>query len=58
MDETTAGLDEAMEKRLYKLLGSELKATGIISVGHRSSIILYHEKILTIKEKGDWALVA
>ncbi len=58
LDETTAGLDEAMEKRLYKLLRSELKATGIISVGHRSSLIPYHEKILTIKEQGGWALVA
>jgi putative ATP-binding cassette transporter len=58
LDETTSGLDESTEKMLYKLLRSELKTTGIISVGHRSSIVPYHDKILTIKEKGCWALVA
>ncbi|WP_378956851.1 ABC transporter ATP-binding protein/permease [Pelosinus sp. sgz500959] len=58
LDETTSGLDEATEKMLYKLLRSELRETGIISVGHRSSIMPYHDKILTIKEKGGWALVA
>lgn len=58
LDETTSGLDEATEKMLYKLLQSELKTTGIISVGHRSSIMPYHDKILMIKEKGGWTLVA
>jgi putative ATP-binding cassette transporter len=58
LDEITSGLDEATERMLYKLLRSELRATGIISVGHRSSLVPYHEKVLTIKEKGFWALVA
>lgn len=58
LDEATSGLDEATEKRLYKMLRNELKTTGIVSVGHRSSLFPYHDKILAIKEKGRWALVA
>jgi putative ATP-binding cassette transporter len=46
------------QKMLYKLLRSELKSTGIVSVGHWSSLVPYHEKVVTIKEKGGWALVA
>ncbi len=58
LDEATSGLDEATEKKLYSLIRSELKGTGVMSVGHRKDLIVYHQKILTIKGKGCWDLVA
>jgi putative ATP-binding cassette transporter len=58
LDEATSGLDEATEKKLYNLIRSELKGTGVMSVGHRKDLIVYHQKILTIKGKGCWDLVA
>ncbi len=58
LDEATSGLDEATEKKLYSLLRSELKGTGVMSVGHRKDLYAYHQKILTIKGKGCWDLVA
>ncbi|SFM32797.1 ABC transporter ATP-binding protein/permease [Pelosinus propionicus] len=58
LDEATSGLDEATEKKLYSLIRSELKGTGVMSVGHRKDLFVYHQKILTMKGKGCWDLVA
>lgn len=58
LDEATSGLDEATEKKLYSLIRSELEGTGVMSVGHRKDLFFYHQKILTIKGKGCWDLVA
>ncbi len=43
LDESTSMLDLANETRLYKLLHERLPHCSIISVGHRSSINVFHE---------------
>jgi putative ATP-binding cassette transporter len=42
LDEATASLDEAAEAALYRLLQDRLKATTIISIGHRSTLGAFH----------------
>jgi putative ATP-binding cassette transporter len=42
LDEATAALDEAAEAALYRLLQERLKATTIISIGHRSTLNAFH----------------
>ena len=54
LDEATSGLDLKNEQRLYGLL----KATGAtyISVGHRSSLLQYHETALELQGDTTWKL--
>lgn len=53
LDEATSALDAKTEAALYKLL----RSTGvtIISVGHRDSIVEYHDLILELHEDGSWS---
>ena len=44
LDEATAALDEASEAALYRLLQERLKATTIISIGHRSTLNAFHRR--------------
>jgi vitamin B12/bleomycin/antimicrobial peptide transport system ATP-binding/permease protein len=44
LDEATASLDEAAEAMLYRLLADRLKATTIISIGHRSTLAAFHRR--------------
>jgi putative ATP-binding cassette transporter len=44
LDEATASLDEAAEAALYRLLAERLKATTIISIGHRSTLGAFHRR--------------
>jgi putative ATP-binding cassette transporter len=44
LDEATASLDEASEAALYKMLQERLKATTIISIGHRSTLGAFHRR--------------
>lgn len=48
LDESTSALDEANEAHLY----SQIKAAGItyISIGHRSTLYKYHNKVLRISK--------
>jgi putative ATP-binding cassette transporter len=54
LDEATSALDDANERRLY----DQLRAMGttLISVGHRRSLLDYHERLLTIVGDGSWTL--
>ncbi|MGC8504783.1 MAG: ABC transporter ATP-binding protein/permease [Acidithiobacillus sp.] len=56
MDEATSALDEPAEGRLYEMLIEELPQTAIISVGHRSSLLQYHEQRLALLGEGRWRL--
>ncbi len=56
MDEATSALDEPAEGRLYEMLIEELPQTAIISVGHRSSLLQYHEQRLELLSEGRWRL--
>lgn len=56
MDEATSALDEKSERLLYDRLKNDLPDSAVISVGHRSSLISYHETKLTILGEGKWSL--
>ena len=46
LDEATANLDEAWERRFYEILANDLPKTTVISVSHRPAARDYHDKIL------------
>ena len=54
LDEATSALDGAAEQLLYgQLLRRRM---GLISVGHRPSLRLYHDRLLELDGRGDWRL--
>ena len=56
MDEATSALDEPAEATLYATLIRELPLSGIVSVGHRSSLIAFHESRLVLEGEGRWRM--
>lgn len=56
LDEATSALDLANEQRLYE----RLRQTGktYISVGHRASLLKYHDFVLELKSDKTWKLTA
>lgn len=55
LDEATSALDIANESALY----AHLQESGMtfVSVGHRPSLVAYHDNVLELQGKGDWRLV-
>jgi vitamin B12/bleomycin/antimicrobial peptide transport system ATP-binding/permease protein len=53
LDEATASLDEASEAALYRLLAEKLKATTIVSIGHRSTLEAFHDGHIVLDREGD-----
>jgi len=58
LDEATSALDEDREQEMYDLLRRELPELGIMSVGHRSTLMAKHEKKLQLDGQGGWELAA
>lgn len=56
LDESTSALDEPNEDRLYKYLRKHHYT--FVSVGHRSTLLKYHDWLLRIGKDGAWELVA
>ena len=54
LDEATASLDEKSEAVLYRLLQSKLPHSAVTSVGHRSSLLVWHSERLTFEGDGAW----
>jgi putative ATP-binding cassette transporter len=55
LDEATSALDVTNEAQLYgQLQGS---GTTYVSVGHRPSLLAYHDKVLELRGGGDWRFV-
>ncbi len=55
LDEATSALDVNNEAQLYgRLQGS---GTTYVSVGHRPSLLAYHDKVLELRGRGDWQLM-
>jgi vitamin B12/bleomycin/antimicrobial peptide transport system ATP-binding/permease protein len=48
LDEVTSGLDEPSEARLYSLLRSGSWQPTVISVGHRSTLLKFHDDVLDL----------
>ncbi|MEH2121704.1 ABC transporter ATP-binding protein/permease [Nostoc sp.] len=55
LDEATSALDLANEKNLYQQL--KAKQTTLISVGHRPSLLQYHEYVLELDGNSNWKLI-
>ena len=51
MDESTSALDEETENALYRLLAEKLPGTTLVSVGHRSTLIRYHQRVLALDKE-------
>jgi putative ATP-binding cassette transporter len=54
LDEATSALDGAAEQQLYAQLLR--RRMGLISVGHRPSLRLYHDRLLELDGRGGWRL--
>jgi len=54
LDEASAALDLNSEERMYSAL-ADANVT-YISVGHRPSLLRYHDKILRLSSDNTWAL--
>lgn len=52
LDESTSSLDEVNEGLLYQLL--KKSGIGFISVGHRSTLIEHHDRLLKLDRSGTW----
>ncbi len=48
LDEATSALDEAAEARLLRVLQAELPNAAIVSIGHRSSLLPLHDRIIRV----------
>lgn len=54
LDEATSALDEPTEEVIYQMITEKLSKTGIISVGHRRTLLKYHQKRLELDGRGNW----
>jgi vitamin B12/bleomycin/antimicrobial peptide transport system ATP-binding/permease protein len=48
LDEATSALDEPAESELYRLLLTRLPNAAIVSIGHRSSLIPFHDRFFEL----------
>ena len=51
LDEATSALDPDSQDKLMKLLADELKATTIVSVGHRPELEQFHDRKITLERR-------
>jgi putative ATP-binding cassette transporter len=58
LDEATSALDEGLEVALYRLLGTELPETIIVSVAHHATVEQHHQRRLELLPGGAWRLDA
>lgn len=54
LDEATSALDEKNEQMLYQLIRNRLIRTAVISVGHRSTLLPFHNSRLELDGLGGW----
>ena len=54
LDESSSALDEPTEQLAYSLLHDELKDSIIVSVGHRRTLLLQHQFLLTCSSPDHW----
>jgi putative ATP-binding cassette transporter len=53
LDEATSALDEAAESELYRLLLKRLPDAAIVSIGHRSSLVQFHDRFYELTPEAD-----
>ena len=54
LDESTSALDIPTERAVYQLLRDA--EAGYVSVGHRSSLLPFHDSVLELDREGGWTL--
>jgi putative ATP-binding cassette transporter len=54
LDEATSALDEDNQERLYQMLKES--RIGFISVGHRTTLTKYHDRVLQLGRSGRWEI--
>jgi vitamin B12/bleomycin/antimicrobial peptide transport system ATP-binding/permease protein len=54
LDEASSALDEGLEHAMYRLLRESLPAATLVSVGHRSSLLGMHTRVLEMLGEGRW----
>ena len=54
LDEATSALDRGNEERLYQHL--QAKGTSFLSVGHRSTLVNYHQSVLELSQDKTWQI--
>ena len=53
LDEATAALDEPTEKEIYRVLMDRLPEATLVSIGHRSTLIDFHERRIDMRPGAD-----
>jgi putative ATP-binding cassette transporter len=53
LDEATASLDEPSEAKLYQLLQDRLPGVTVVSIGHRSTLVDFHDMRLALHPDSD-----
>jgi putative ATP-binding cassette transporter len=56
LDEATSATDSGLEHSLYALLRRELPQAIVVSVGHRETLLAFHDQALSLRRDGSWAL--
>ena len=56
LDEASSAMDEGLEHAMYRLLRESLPGTTLVSVGHRSSLLGFHTRLLELLGEGQWRL--
>ena len=56
LDEASSAMDEGLEHAMYRLLREALPKSILVSVGHRSSLLEFHNQELTLLGEGRWQL--
>jgi putative ATP-binding cassette transporter len=56
LDEASSALDEGLEHTMYRLLRESLPGATVVSVGHRSSLLGFHNRVLELLGEGEWRL--
>ena len=57
MDEATSALDPDSQARLLQLIDEKIPNSTVISVGHRPSVLQYHQHVLELTGAGRWRLL-
>lgn len=57
LDEATSALDEDTEAKMYELLGEGMTATTVVSVGHRSTLNRFHQRVLKLDKTNKTAVL-
>ncbi len=56
LDEATSALDEDNQRHIYEMIRQS--GIGFISVGHRETLIQYHDRVLLLEGDGRWHISA